>query len=139
MRWCIALALAATAAAHDLQVAFDRAGAAIIAHAAYGGTAPCAYASVLVYAPGELKTEYQNGRTDAKGIFAFVPDRPGTWRFVIDDELGHRRELTVEAAAGNLNTAASSEVLPWRNVATGLSLILGLTGFVYAWKARRPH
>jgi nickel transport protein len=134
-----ALVLAVSASAHDLQVSFDRQNTIVIARAAYAGTEPCPYASVLVYAPGETKTEHQNGRTDAQGLFAFVPDRPGIWRFVIDDEMGHRKDMTVDVTAAGGPVTVSAQLPVWQKALTGAALILALTGFLYGWKARRAR
>lgn len=56
-----------------------------------------AYVQVEVYGPGETEVEFQNGRTDALGRFAFTPDRPGVWTLVMGDGMGHqlRHEVTV--------------------------------------------
>ena len=131
--------LAISASAHDLQVTFERQNSIIVARAAYAGTEPCSYASVLVYGPGETKTEHQNGRTDTQGLFAFVPDRPGIWRFVIDDDMGHRKDLTVDVTATTGPVTVTAQLPPWQKALTGAAVILGLTGFLYGWKARRAR
>jgi nickel transport protein len=51
---------------------------------------------VLVYAPGGGDTEFQNGRTDARGRFAFLPDRPGVWRVKVDAGMGHGFDIEIE-------------------------------------------
>lgn len=56
----------------------------------YSSGDPMAYAKVLVYGPDEMDVEYQNGRLDRLGRFAFLPDRPGTWRVIASDGQGHR-------------------------------------------------
>ena len=61
----------------------------------YSSGAPMAYAKVLVYAPDETEIEHQNGRTDRLGSFAFLPDRPGTWRMIVSDGQGHRMAAEV--------------------------------------------
>lgn len=53
-----------------------------------GGTAN--YAEVKVYAPDNADVEFQNGRTDALGRFAFLPDKAGTWTVVMADGMGHK-------------------------------------------------
>jgi nickel transport protein len=55
----------------------------------YASGEPLTYAMVTIYAPGEKEVEYQNGRTDAEGRFAFVPPRPGTWIVHCSDGMGH--------------------------------------------------
>jgi nickel transport protein len=128
-----------TAAAHGLEVAVESAGRAVIVRAAYSAAEPCGYAAVLVYSPAGGKTEFQNGRTDANGRFSFVPDQPGAWRFVVDDEIGHRKEISIPARAP-AGPAAGSESLPsWQKALTGGSLLAGLTGLLYGWTSRRPR
>ncbi len=67
----------------------------------YSDGQPMAYAEVLVYGPGDAKVEFQNGRTDKNGVFAFVPDRTGPWRVVCNDGMGHRAEYASELVSGN--------------------------------------
>ena len=90
----------------------------------YAGGEPMGYAEVLVYAP-DGKTgaaEFQNGRTDAQGRFAFIPNVAGTWRVVASD-MGHRGELLVAVDNASLvTTSASSEQGP-----TVLKAVLGMS------------
>ena len=124
-----------SASAHDLVLTAERTGAAVVIRAAYAGTEPCPFAATEIFSPAAAKTEYQNGRTDRTGRFAFVPDQPGNWRVVVDDELGHRVELTVPVAEGA--TLAVSGTQPvWQKALTGAALILGLMGGWYGWKMR---
>jgi nickel transport protein len=127
--------------AHDLQVRVQQAPPAVVAHTTYAGSEPVAYAAVLVYSPLQQETEYQNGRTDANGVFSFVPDREGEWRFVVDDGMGHHAEtpITVSAdAAGGVHSAAQEPMSMGFKLITGLAIIVGVTGFLYGLKSR-PH
>lgn len=137
--WPLLALSALVASGHDLQVTLEQSGAVVVARAAYAGTEPCMYAAVTIFAPGESKTEFQNGRTDATGMFAFLPDRAGEWRFVIDDEMGHRKELTVAFQPGGTATLEASVQPMWQKALTGVSLIVGLTGVAYGWKVRRAR
>lgn len=58
-----------------------------------------AYEAVEVFSPDDGKVEYQNGRTDREGRFAFTPDKPGEWRVIVKDTMGHRVELPVQVTA----------------------------------------
>jgi len=97
---------------------------------------------------------FQSGRADAAGRFAFVPDRAGDWHVVVDDELGHRREVVVPIAdselsgrtevAGDALEAAGEDPPPEPRalpvplaVVVGLSVIFGATGYLYGVTARR--
>ncbi|WP_289245733.1 hypothetical protein [Edwardsiella ictaluri] len=52
-----------------------------------GDAAP--FAQIKLYAPDNASTEYQNGRTDRLGRFAFVPNQSGEWRLEMRDGMGH--------------------------------------------------
>jgi len=131
--------------AHELEVRVEATSRPVVIRSTYAGTEPCAYAAVTVFGPGDTKNEHQNGRTDAQGYFSFVPDRPGQWRFIVDDELGHRRELPVliadvHAAANQPAQADRGGAMPtWQKGLTGGALIVGLTGLLYGWKTRRAQ
>jgi nickel transport protein len=129
------LLIPATLAAHDLQVTWQRSGSAVIVENRYAGTEAAAYAAVEVFSPGDAKQEFQNGRTDALGRFSFVPDREGDWKYVVDDEIGHRVETTIPV--GDASFRSSSVRSPWLTLLAGLGVIVGVTGVLYGWKARR--
>lgn len=131
---CIAL-FAAEAWAHDLQVAHESSGSVTILRCRYADAEPAAYASVLIFSPADAKSEFQNGRTAASGTFAFVPDRPGEWRAIVDDEIGHRVEhrMTIAEAGGGNSSATAPR---WQNIVTGLAIIAGLTGVAYGRQRR---
>ncbi|WP_300672582.1 hypothetical protein [Desulfoluna sp.] len=61
---------------------------------------PLAYCSVAVFSPENAELEFQNGRTDQRGGFAFIPNHTGTWRVFVTDGRGHavRAEVAVETA-----------------------------------------
>jgi len=95
----------------------------------YAGGDPMSYAEVLVFAPTakEGDAEFQNGRTDALGNFAFVPNIPGTWR-ISSSDMGHRAEMQIKVTEQGIiqakaPTGLSSQAL---RIALGLSLIINL-------------
>ena len=93
------LALAASQAqAHALYAAHTWQGTVALVQFAYAGGDVPTYAKVEVYSPADAKVEFQNGRTDAQGRFAFMPDTPGQWRIIMADNMGHRVEHAVEYA-----------------------------------------
>jgi nickel transport protein len=133
---------AAILSAHDIEITVEHAPPAVVVRTTYAGTEPALYAAVLVYAPGKPETEYQNGRTDENGVFSFVPNVRGEWRFVVDDEMGHRTELSipVDLARRGAAEGAIAAQMPLRlKLVTGLSVILGLTGLLYGYKARQDR
>ncbi|MBL0715091.1 MAG: hypothetical protein JJV98_15485 [Desulfosarcina sp.] len=57
----------------------------------YSSGDPLSYAEILVWSPGADKVEFQNGRTDKNGRFAFAPSENGTWRIDANDGRGHKK------------------------------------------------
>jgi nickel transport protein len=125
--------------AHELEVAVHLAAPAVIVHAAYAGTDPVAFAKVQVFAPASPSQEFQTGVTDRRGYFSFVPAGSGAWRVVVDDEEGHRTEVSASVPqpfnSNSVPLARSSSRL--ERAALGIALIIGATGFLYGFKARR--
>lgn len=139
MRPLFALLLPALLAGHDLTSSASLAGPAVIVRSVYGGSQPVPFAKVQVFAPGAEAAQHQAGSTDRRGMFSFVPDGPGVWRVVVDDEEGHRAETTVEVPAsfsgGTVTVAPQASRL--ERALLGVALLIGLTGFLYGFKARR--
>ena len=91
--------VASQAQAHALYAAHTWQGAVALVQFAYAGGEQPTYAKVEVYSPADSKVEFQNGRTDAQGRFAFMPDAPGQWRIIMADNMGHRVEHPVDVSA----------------------------------------
>ena len=89
---------AAQAQAHALYAAHTWQGSVTLVQFAYAGGQVPTYAKVEVYSPADAKVEFQNGRTDAHGRFAFMPDTSGQWRIVMADNMGHRVEHAVDVS-----------------------------------------
>ena len=89
---------AAQAQAHALYAAHTWQGSVALVQFAYAGGSVPTYAKVEVYSPADAKVEFQNGRTDAQGRFAFMPDTPGQWRIIMADNMGHRVEHAVDVS-----------------------------------------
>ena len=85
-------------------------GKSMVITAYYDDGEPISYASVKVFAPGKKDTEYQNGRTDKNGRFAFVPSESRDWLVRLDDGTGHGFEEQVSVDA-DMGGKASSPVL----------------------------
>ena len=81
--------------AHELQTEVILGNFAVRIEVFYPGGEPVSSAPFVVYLPGLAREEYQKGQTDRNGCFAFVPDRPGVWTAVVDDQLGHRKSLSI--------------------------------------------
>ena len=127
--------------AHELEAVVTLAAPAVIIRAVYGGTEAVQFAKVQVYAPSSGTQEFQTGMTDRRGSFSFVPDGPGSWRVVLDDEEGHRREVevTVPAPFESRTTAPAVRGSRVERALLGVALMLGATGFLYGFKARRER
>ncbi len=104
----------------------------------------------MSYSETEIKSSdsqlpFQKGRTDRNGCMMFKPDRTGKWQVVVNDGMGHRLalDLTVEEKDAHSdsvhvhtkNTSGSSTRA--MQIVTGLSIILGISGFLFGWKNRR--
>jgi len=141
LRYALLAALVSGAASgHDLEAAIRFAAPAVVLEATYAGTTPVPFAKVQVFAPTSESPEFQTGLTDKLGRFSFVPDGPGKWRVIVDDEEGHRREVIVEVPDpfnATSPTAAATQVTRWERALTGVALIFGATGILYGLKARR--
>lgn len=75
----------------------------------YAGGEPMSYAEVKVFGPqSSADLEFQNGRTDARGVFAFVPDRPGLWKVEAWDNQGHKGNTEVVVEQDDVSLKAGS-------------------------------
>jgi nickel transport protein len=138
-RAALLLALPCLLLAHGLELDATVAAPAVVVRATYGGSGPVPFAKVQVFSPAAPSEEFHTGRTDHRGYFSFVPEGGGTWRVVVDDEEGHRGDMKVSVpddfeSAAQTNAARASRL---ERALLGLSLIFGLTGFLYGFRARR--
>lgn len=111
--WIFSLLPVAAAPAHAHALYAEetwRDGVALVQFSYSSGEMPT-YAKVEVYSPTDDRVEFQNGRTDAKGRFAFLPDVPGRWRIIMADNMGHRVELPVMVGA-DMRAAAPAAAGP---------------------------
>lgn len=94
------LVLAFAAQAHSLGVGVEIAEQTVIVRTRYAdGAFPDA--DVLVYSPGAPGDQpFQSGKTDRGGVFSFVPDAAGSWRVIVDDGMGHYKEVEVAVGGG---------------------------------------
>lgn len=112
--------------------------------ALYDDGEPMSYASVEITAPNS-DIGFQTGRTDRNGCFMFKPDGQGTWQIVVKDGMGHRTAMDVDVSedADAVQRVEANAWLPTNGlsrpfkVVAGLSVILGITGFIYGWRGRR--
>jgi nickel transport protein len=109
----------------------------LIIKAEYDDGTVMSYAEVLIFSPDDKNIEYQNGRTDRNGIFAFVPDKPGNWRIKVDDGMGHGivKEITVNTRM-LINPVTSGSSVKNDYIAA-VAVIIGITGFLFYLKSRK--
>jgi nickel transport protein len=94
----------------------------------YSTGEPMAFAKVKTFPPStaERNVESLVSISDRNGMFCFIPDEEGEWRVDIEDGMGHKGSITVNAGSktGEAETAApaSSGTLP-----LPVSIILGLS------------
>ncbi len=114
----------------------------------YSDGSTIAYAEILVFSPQDDKVEYQNGRTDRQGRFAFWPDVAGSWRIVVKDGMGHGVEAHLDIAPEARNGENISETAeqPVKGAGMisgktgailGISLILNIFSAVYILRRRK--
>ena len=100
---------------------------------------PFAHRSVAVYSPTG-KEQYQTGRTDAAGRFAFVPDRKGDWRVRVSSHQGHGTEALVVVEQDQVARVRPRSLFDESpRVAAGLGMLLGIIGVAaLLFSRRRP-
>jgi nickel transport protein len=138
---CIALALmllhASPAAAHGAVYEAVEADTVALRFAYLLGD-PMQAAQVRVFAPGQ-PSPFQSGQTDARGRFAFIPDRPGTWAAEADDGRGHYVRAQVEVSGSQMQLATPDAVAVSQRVLLGALVVslLIIAGLISLLLARR--
>lgn len=111
--------------AHGLGYRIDDKTVTPVVSFSYSDGHPASYAEVTVWSPIDKKIEFQNGRTDKNGRFAFIPDASGVWRIVLTDGRGH-----ASSAEYSFNTAGKEKTTHIENMPPGkqsrlMSILLG--------------
>lgn len=120
--------------AHGVEGISEGAGGLAI-RALYDGGEAMSYAKVSISVP-DSETVFQTGRTDRNGRFCFFPDTGGIWKIVVDDEMGHRLEMTVNAdqnpkqSVPSVSSDKSHPLNKMSKVFLGISVILCLTALI---------
>lgn len=127
--------------AHGVSATVGRGG--VVIRASYDSGDPMSYAKVTIRSPGHPQP-FQSGGTDRNGRFCFFPDAAGPWQVVITDGMGHRldRKVVVDAAfrlsQGYIVGQEKTLLRRLEKALSGLFVLLGMSGLVYGWRARRP-
>lgn len=97
-----------------------------------GDNAP--FAQITVFSPGPTDSEYQNGRTDRLGRFAFAPNQSGEWRIMMRDGMGHA--ITHTLTVGPLTTTSPPVIRDGAaRFATPLRALLGISILINLYAA----
>ncbi|WP_320043997.1 carboxypeptidase-like regulatory domain-containing protein [uncultured Desulfobacter sp.] len=121
--------------------------------AMYDDGEPMSYAKIEIMAP-ETTIPFQSGHTDRNGSFVINTDIHGTWHVVVSDGMGHQLTLDFPVESDKAAPLTSSREAPQApqkaiistlpnktnrhlEIICGLSLIFGLWGILFGWKARR--
>ncbi len=126
-------------AAHGVNYTIDKTEAMII-RVEYDDGEPMRYAEVKIFAPDDQKLEYQNGRTDKLGRFAFYPTKEGEWKITVSDGMGHGITAKVSHAYNNKAdikmAAQSAGFKKWQKIIMALSVAWGFIGLAFFFQAR---
>ena len=122
--------------AHGVQYSVSRENSVII-HASYSTGEPMAYAEIKIYSPEDADIEFQNGRTDRRGVFAFFPDTEGKWTVKADDGAGHGFTAKVDVEEIMDIPLIEGALTPIQKFIVGLAVAWGFLGFFFYFKSRR--
>jgi nickel transport protein len=89
-----------------------------------------------LYAP-EASLPYQQGRSDANGVIAFLPDRAGKWRLDVHAGSDHGEhfkqiELNIDKTMV-IKDVTKPLYSKYGAIISGFGLIFGLFGLLYGW------
>lgn len=162
----MAVLIPAPLTAHGVDVFLETGGTAYppqTVRFSYSTGEAMSFAKVRVFAPANPGVETVQSITDRNGYFSFIPDETGEWRVSAEDGMGHKGEITVQAAlpkpeetgapvmsngqnaAGKGAVSGGKAPLPL-GIALGLSLIFNvfwawqrLAGFTTRMTGRKAH
>ncbi|MDR2343138.1 MAG: DUF4198 domain-containing protein [Spirochaetaceae bacterium] len=112
----------------------------------YSTDEPVSFAKIKIFPPStrDRNVESLVSITDRNGIFCFIPDEEGEWRVDMEDGMGHKGSIIVNAAAvqelaagGEAPAAADGRVPLVFNIALGLSLLANIFGVWYLLGLKR--
>ncbi|MDZ7640850.1 MAG: hypothetical protein U5J62_02315 [Desulfurivibrio sp.] len=149
-----------TAFAHGTDYRVIEKDQVVAAEFFYSDMTPMRYTEVLVFSPENDKVEFQNGRTDANGRFAFFAHLPGDWKIEVNDGMGHavHAAIAVSPETQEANSAGDNSGLEKKkahstvtkknhallgDASTVVKLFLGLSAMInlflgmYVWKRKK--
>ena len=126
-------------AAHGVNYTLDKTECMIIS-VKYDDGEPMRYGEVKIFAPDDQKIEYQNGRTDKLGQFAFLPSQGGEWKVTVSDGMGHAITAKIESDHNNKADikikTQSAGFKKWHKIIMALSVAWGFIGLALFLQAR---
>lgn len=105
----------------------------------YDSGEPMSYAEVGLFSPSDPKIEYQIGRTDKNGCFAFVPADPGTWTISVDDGMAHAVHTTFEVGEALTVETRCNDYPRWMGIVSGLCVILGISSMLICVRYKKKE
>lgn len=130
------LSWAVTVRAHDVLHEITRSDAVVV-KVGYDTGEAMRYAEVTIFSPRDKKIEFQNGRTDANGSFAFLPDMPGEWKIVVNDGTGHGLSTTFSVDKTMNVKITPGKFARLKKLLIGISVLFGISGIFSYFRARR--
>ena len=127
---------AVTVRAHDVVHEISKTGAVVVT-VGYDTGEAMRYAAVTIFSPRDDTVEFQNGRTDANGSFAFVPDMPGEWKIIVNDGIGHGLVTTFLVDASMNVEIKQGKFARLKKLMAGIGMLLGVTGLISYLRARK--
>ena len=110
---------------------------AVVLQALFDTGEPMAYAQVRIFSPDDSEIEYQNGRTDRGGRFAFFPDTEGEWTVRTDDGTGHGFTAVIDVDEIKETPIIEGGLTRFQKLIAAAAIAWGFLGFAFYFKARR--
>ncbi len=105
--------------------------------ARYDDGSPITYSEVKVYSPADRENPFQEGLTDKRGQFLFLPDERGEWRIVVDDGMGHLLTEVIVVDEDLKVDQVEHYLMPrYQGILMGISIIFGLAGIAFYFTAK---
>ncbi len=110
---------------------------AVIIKVTYDDGEPMSYAEVKIFSPDNKDIEHQNGRTDKNGYFAFLPDKPGEWKIIVNDGTGHGVVARISVDEEMKVDTIQHGFGRWKKLIVGMLIFFGLAGWELYFRVKR--
>jgi len=106
--------------------------------ARYDDNSPISFAETKIFSPNNMKIPFQEGLTDKNGTFVFLPDRPGNWKIIVNDGMGHGIVKIIKInSIEKFKQKHSASLSLWNKILIGLSVIFVITGILQYIKIKK--